>query len=50
MSLSESMKKIYINKINSLKKAIIDIKTRAGKEIASKEKEILDLENKLKNG
>lgn len=50
MPLSEYEKKSAIDKIAKLKKDIIDITERANRDIAMKQKEILNLETKLKRG
>lgn len=50
MALSDSQKKMYLDQINQAQKKIVDIKTRAQREIAHEEKKIMDLQSKLSKG
>ncbi len=50
MALTESQKKMYLDRINQARKKIIDIQTRAQRDISYEEKKILDAEKALMKG
>lgn len=47
MPLTESQKKMYIDRIAQAKKRIVDIQTRAKKDIAAEEKKIIEAQKIL---
>lgn len=50
MALSDSQKKMYLDRITQAQKKIIDIQTRAQREIANEEKKIIDAQKVLNKG
>lgn len=50
MALSDSQKKMYLDRITQARKKIIDIQTRAQREIANEEKKIIEAEKALSRG
>ncbi|PPK57878.1 hypothetical protein B0F89_1433 [Malaciobacter marinus] len=50
MALSDSQKKVYINRIAQAEKRIIDIQTRAEREIANEKKKIIEAQKSLNRG
>ena len=50
MALSDSQKKMYLDRIARAQKRIIDIKSRAQREISLEEKKIIEAEKALARG
>lgn len=50
MALTDSQRKMYVDKIAQAKKRIIDIQARAQREIATEEKKIIDTMKILDRG
>jgi hypothetical protein len=50
MPVSESQIKSWLTQVDQCRKKIIDIQTRAQRDISSEEKKIIDLENKIRKG
>lgn len=48
MAVSESQKRSWLTQIDQCRKKIMDIKSRASRDIAYEEKKIIDLEKKLR--
>ena len=50
MALTDSQKKMYLDKISRARKKIVDIQTRTQKDIDVEEKKIIDAEKALGRG
>lgn len=50
MALTDSQKKMYIDRITQAQKKIIDIQARANREIETEKKKIIDAEKALRQG
>lgn len=50
MAVNDAQKRAWLNEIDRRRKKILDIQTKAKKDIATEEKAIIDLENKLARG
>ncbi|MCW8536471.1 hypothetical protein OQG75_18715 [Acinetobacter baumannii] len=49
MAVSDSQKRSWLNQIDQARKKILDIQSKAQRDIAYEQKKIVDLENKLRN-
>lgn len=50
MALSDSQKKMYLERISQAQKKIVDIEARAKREIANEKKKIIEAQKQLSKG